>query len=315
MAVRTAKGRHVIEFQLAGVRVHERCPAGTTRAQAQEREANLRAEIYGQRKLGRRPVVPLAAAIESWLRDNSRRKAARQTRNHANALADYVAGKTVTDIVAVADRYRNVEGLAPATINARLNVLKAVAKYAMRKGWTDDNASARIPLLTVHNARHVYLTPKQIAALLRAHPDDESRAFSALAVYTGMRQGELYALRREQIGRDVIDLGVNTKTGAPRRIPIIAQARPYLRFVPWQAPLGRLVPAARQARRDAGIGHVTFHDLRHCTASLLAQAGVDLLTISRILGNPSAVQRYAHLSDESTRAAMQKLAGALRRRA
>ena len=45
---------------------------------------------------------------------------------------------------------------------------------------------------------------------------------------------------------------------------------------------------------------VTFHELRHSYASLLAQAGADLLTISKLLGHADTrvtARHYAHLTD------------------
>jgi integrase len=257
----------------------------------------------------------LAAAIELWLREaHAMRKAAHETRLHANQLAELVEGKTVADIVAVADAYRRTRGMAPATINRRLSVLKGVAKFAHRKGWIAENLSARIPLLQEHNARHVYLRPAEIRALLRAIRHPESRAFAALAVYTGLRQSELARLERRQVGAHAIDLGVNTKTGAPRRIPIIEQARPYLRFVPFARAASTMALDFREARKQVGLGHVRFHDLRHTTASLLIQAGADLFVVGRLLGHSAAATtaRYAHLSDGTLRDAMGRLETALR---
>jgi integrase len=317
MPVKQEDGRWVVEFQLRGIRVHRRCPKVATRAQARELETRLRREIFEARDLGRPPPVALAGAIELWLREaHVTRKGARETRLHANQLADLVADKNVADVVAVADEYRKTKGLQAATINRRLSVLKGVAKFAHRKGWLLQNLSAHIPLLPEHNARHVYLAPAEIRLLLRAIPHPESRAFVALAAYTGLRQSELAHLQRTQIKGGTIDLGVNTKTGAPRRIPIIAQARPFLRYVPFERAADTMAIDFREARKKVGLGHVRFHDLRHTTASLLIQAGADLFVVGRLLGHSAAATtaRYAHLSDGTLRDAMGRLENALQAR-
>ena len=47
---------------------------------------------------------------------------------------------------------------------------------------------------------------------------------------------------------------------------------------------------------------ITFHELRHTYASLLAQAGADLLTISKLLGHADTritARHYAHLCDKT----------------
>lgn len=250
-----------------------------------------------------------------WLQESvAGRKAERETRNHAHALVDAIEGKDLTDIVAVADGYRKTK-LAAATVNRRLAVLKAVAKFAHRKKWLPTNLSSMIPALPEHNARHIYLTAKQIRGVVAALKDDpEARAFVALAIYTGMRKGELVKLRPDQVQDGAIDLGTNTKTGAPRRIPVIPQAKRFLRFVPFTRSIDSIDPVWRRARATVGLDHVHFHDLRHTTASLLIQSGVDLYTVGRILGHasPATTARYAHLADKELRAAMDKFSDALR---
>jgi integrase len=65
------------------------------------------------------------------------------------------------------------------------------------------------------------------------------------------------------------------------------------------------------ACRDAKIRPaVSFHELRHTYASHLAQAGVDLLTISKLLGHADTRitgKHYAHLADKTLAAAVTKL--------
>jgi integrase len=50
--------------------------------------------------------------------------------------------------------------------------------------------------------------------------------------------------------------------------------------------------------RTAGIEDFTFHDLRHCFASRLVMAGVDLPTVQALMGhkNVTMTMRYTHLS-------------------
>ena len=67
--------------------------------------------------------------------------------------------------------------------------------------------------------------------------------------------------------------------------------------------------AWRRARVKAGMPHVNFHDLRHSCASIMLGLGVDLYTISKILGhaNIQTTQRYAHLQVDAQREALNKL--------
>ena len=55
---------------------------------------------------------------------------------------------------------------------------------------------------------------------------------------------------------------------------------------------------------------ITFHELRHTYASTLAQRGIDLLTLSKLLGHADTritSRHYAHLCDDSLRIAVQQL--------
>jgi integrase len=59
----------------------------------------------------------------------------------------------------------------------------------------------------------------------------------------------------------------------------------------------------RAIRRIPGIPPVTFHSFRHCHASALIKAGVDVVSVSRRLGHSSPVitlKVYAHLFGDST---------------
>ena len=66
----------------------------------------------------------------------------------------------------------------------------------------------------------------------------------------------------------------------------------------------------RRALRAAALADFRFHDCRHTFASRLALAGTDLYTVQRAGGwkSQSMVQRYAHLSPDHIKAAVERLA-------
>jgi integrase len=65
----------------------------------------------------------------------------------------------------------------------------------------------------------------------------------------------------------------------------------------------------KNACERAGISDLHFHDLRHTFASHWMMAGGDLYVLKSILGHKSIVmtQRYAHLSPEFKRAAVDRM--------
>ena len=67
--------------------------------------------------------------------------------------------------------------------------------------------------------------------------------------------------------------------------------------------------AFKKALQKAGIEDFHFHDLRHTFATRLAQNGVDIYTISKLLGHKDIrmTERYSHRSPESLRDGIQVL--------
>lgn len=139
------------------------------------------------------------------------------------------------------------------------------------------------------------------------------------ALNTGMRRGEILDLRWENVDFKRRFIRVErSKNGRSRKVPMNSQLAAELGrlrengtpFVFTQRAGERLksiVTAFQTACRHAGIGHVRFHDLRHCFATNLVMNGVDLVTVKEILGHSdiSMTVRYSHPSDERKMAAVE----------
>lgn len=319
MAVRKLKnGRIVIELQVGGDRVFERLPKFATKADGQAREAVIRRELWERSALGRKDEPSLAAAIELWLRaTESGRKDKANPRRNAVHLRPFVEGKPMRQVGQAAQTAISTWStgtgasraiISAGTINRRLDVLRASCRWAWKQGLITENLAGRVPKLREENARQVYLTAKQIRSLVANSPTEECAAAIMIAAYSGVRASEL--LRLTATPTRAVSLTVpTTKSGKPRLVPIAGPVRPYLRALPLPCSYRRLIGWFWEAREKAKMPHVHWHDLRHTTASLLVNAGVDLFTIGKILGHSSTqtTARYAHLNEESTKAAMRKL--------
>ena len=101
----------------------------------------------------------------------------------------------------------------------------------------------------------------------------------------------------------------HTKTNMARVVPIIPALRPWLKHFPLTLTVEGLKSNWQRARVRAGMDHVNFHDLRHSCASIMLGLGVDLYTISKILGHSTiqTTQRYSHLQVDAQRVALGKL--------
>lgn len=334
MAVRTrtdpaGRRRYDIEFQQRGRRIFERCPPDTTLAQARERETALRRGTYESDTLGHQPEVLLSEVIQGWL-NTKPHKYHQNVVNKANQLATFVAGKRVSEAPEVAkaaatkwlaqtsplpamwtvntaktsSTERPKKSLSLATINRRLAVLKAALTWHGR-----EDLSHKIKLRREQNGREVYLTREQVKALAKCTDTPEIRSAILVAAYTGLRASELLALTSTDLRKDTLTVGTS-KNGKPRLIPFPSLLRGPLSALPLGLDYWQLHKGFSAARKAAGLGpEVTFHTLRHSFASWMINAGVDILTLSKLLGHSSVnvTQRYAHLYDSTLRDAVRKL--------
>ena len=140
-----------------------------------------------------------------------------------------------------------------------------------------------------------------------------------LALSTGMRIGEISAMRWRDIDFDQQRITITTsKNGDERSVPFVGKALTLLRerSVSTRVNLDAcvfarkdnvnqsvgIVTAWRRALKDAQIYDCRFHDLRHTAASYLAMSGATHSELAQILGHRSLamVTRYAHLAPDHT---------------
>jgi integrase len=213
----------------------------------------------------------------------------------------------------------------PATINRELACMKKAFNLAMKEWqWCRENPVSRIAMEREHNARDRWLTVTEEKTLLLACGPWLSDVV-VFAIGTGMRMGEILELTWRGVDFDRRTVMVfRSKNGERRTIPASDRVLDVLKerfktrpldteFVFWsksQTRLegGHLRRAFRLALSKAKIEDFHFHDLRHTFATRLAQQGVDLYTIQRLLGHksPHMTQRYAHHSPESLRWAVER---------
>lgn len=333
MAIRQSRGRWCVEFQQRGERIFRRLPPGITKAQAQDYETKLRRGIFDGEQLGKKPDITLTDAIGRWLLENQR-KNQRKAKSEAKQWESFVKGKMLRQAPEVAQAaviaWQNVADgphgapltdarsgrpTAVATINRRLAMLKAVCKHSFKRSLIGENLSPKISMLPEHNKRDIYLTKPEALTLTGETPIPAHGAGLMLLSYSGLRVSELLAQEGLTEKSDTFyvpqDISKNRK---PRYVPIAPPARPYLRS--WLAQeqfpsYWQLHKAFLVARRKAKLPYkgLRIHDLRHTAASWLINAGVDIYTLSKILGHSSiqTTQRYAHLYRSTLKDAMGRL--------
>ncbi len=160
---------------------------------------------------------------------------------------------------------------------------------------------------------------------------DHLQPLVLLALNTGLRRGELFALLWKNVdlkAKWLTVTGAHAKNGQPRRIPLNVEAVDVLST--WQEIVSKseghaqVFPGVggenlttintswRTLRSAAGLEDFRFHDLRHHFASRLVQSGIDSNTVRELLGHAdiSMVLRYAHRSPDRLNLAVERVARA-----
>jgi integrase len=205
------------------------------------------------------------------------------------------------------------EGLADSSVRQLYGRARAVFARAVRERWAESNPWDDVDAPEVEAKRPVTLTHHQVAALV--HHAGEWRLLLLTAVLCGLRRGELGGLRWEDVRLEEGAHGVlhvrrswdraTTKGGKSRLIPL----HPSLREVLLEAKAcatGELVFPGRgggMRNRDwkaaelvrgiaerAGVtlpegSTLTFHALRRCFATFIAQRTRDGVALRELMGH------------------------------
>jgi integrase len=273
--------------------------------------------------------------LERWLSDTARYQVAPSThgryqctcRNHLIPFFGRVKLRDLSPPHVRAFKARKIEaGLNPNTVGVMQGVLSAALNQAVDDGLIFQNPASRVKKAATRGETPIRsLSQEEASRLLRAATGTRDEALITLALRTGMRQGELAALRWEDL-----DLGTKpnitvrrsadtrtstivstTKTGKERRVGIgprtvetleahrgrqrlerIAARTWYDSGLVFPNTKGKIrrrdsvVRSLKALLEEAGIPtDVRFHDLRHTAGTLALRQGVPLHTVSRMLGH------------------------------
>jgi len=209
----------------------------------------------------------------------------------------------------------------PQTVKHVMGLLKRIVTFGVKRQLCE-GLKFPVDTIKVDNTTTEDLTPAQLKRLLEAidnSQDIEATNIMRMALFTGMRRGELFKLKWSDVDfdRGFIDIR-HPKGGKSQKIPLNEQARAILKSHPQTAEnvfvrgdgkpftdIHRRVNPIKQAA-DLPANFRTLHGLRHAYASMLASSGqVDMYVLQKLLTHKSPImtQRYAHLRDETMKKA------------
>jgi integrase len=224
------------------------------------------------------------------------------------------------DIERMVGRMRR-SGTGPKTTVNALALLHQVFDHGRRRGWCSSNPCALVDRPRVEQSADIhYLELDEIEAVLRAVPAEDplgptDRTLFLTAATTGLRQGELLALRwcdidwtagRVRVRRNYVrgHLGTPKSRRSSRAVPLADRVAGELErhfqrshhqddadLVFGHPEKGTvldhsyLVRRFKKALAAAGVRKVRFHDLRHSFGTRMAATGVPLRTLQEWLGH------------------------------
>ena len=190
------------------------------------------------------------------------------------------------------------------------------------------------------------LTADQLSAFFREARDSGVYELYYLDLATGLRRGELLGLKWTDIDLDrgvlkiqraisrqngkVVEAPLKTKN-AYRTLPLSADAIDVLKAQKnkvgssewvFPSPTGdpmspdSVLHMLQRVLKRAGLPRIRFHDLRHTFATMALQNGVDVKTVSSMLGHYSAgftLDTYAHVTTDAQLKAAQTMGSILSR--
>ncbi len=222
-------------------------------------------------------------------------------------------------------RQRLVTGIRPATLNREISCLSKAFALAVREWeWVRENPCSRVSRERENNKRIRWLRGEEEARLMETCAE-EIKDIVVFAIHTGMRMDEILSLKWEEVSLSAKTATVSkSKNYEARTIPLDDEAMAVLRDRHRQRAIhvlhvfpsstgtkldgNNLRKIFRKALDDAGIKDFRFHDLRHTYGTRLAQAGVDIYTIAKLMGHKdiATTMRYLHHTVDSLRANLER---------
>lgn len=233
------------------------------------------------------------------------------------------------------------EGLSDQTVRGIHTTLHAALDKAVAEKLLFRNPADGCRLPSAKAREMQVLTPEEIQRLLIQAKEDCCYELLLLELSTGLRRGEICALQWDDLNLRTGELRVQRqvhriksklvasppKTKAGNRsvilpVPVLGVLKAYKETMNsrWMFPS----PVSEDSPRDpaavrkrlqtilerAGCKKIRFHDLRHTFSTAALEHGMDIKTLSTIIGHVSSsttLNIYAHVTDEMRRTAAVKI--------
>lgn len=235
------------------------------------------------------------------------------------------------------------KGLSAKTVRNINQVISSAMDFAVAQRIISVNPCKVAALPKAEHKEMQTIPAEQLQAFLTEAKSSGVYEMYYIELATGLRRGELLGLKwgdidwkngiikvKRQIARvdgKVVEAPLKTKnsyrtvTISPQAVEVLMQQRAKTKdeFVFPSPNGGPISPDSvnnmlKRVLERAGIPKVRFHDLRHTFATVALQNGVDIKTVSGMLGHFSAgftLDTYAHVTTAAQKEAAQTMGNVL----
>lgn len=298
----------------------------TNKAAAQEYHDKLKHDLWQQARLGVKPDYLWEEAAVRYLKEIQHKKSYRDFARHIEFWTAHFSGVPIKDITrAEVARIIEAHTEVPSTRNRYVATIRAMLFMALR-GW---EMLDKVPVFKTYKApdgRTRWLTYDEAGRLLKVMPE-WMRDMAEFSLNTGLRQANVFGLRWDMVDlrlRVAVIPGDQFKSGRRFACHLNDTAVAIIRrqlgkhtthiftdakgraMETWPTTCDRVW---RGCLTKAGLTDLRWHDLRHTWASWHVQNGTDIYELQR-LGGWETVEmpmRYAHLSEQTLRAAAERV--------
>jgi integrase len=245
----------------------------------------------------------------------------------------HFAGRRMADIRTeeIEDYLANRRTEAKVSANRELAFLKLVFKKAVQWGEILANPTAAVSMTKEPETKIRILTDEEAKGLISAAPGRIKPLLEVL-LSTGLRKSEAMCAQWEYPGWEldpkatIVSLekraihvpGTIAKNHKTRVIPMSGRLFDLFRELQATSKNGSVfgmrsfTKSFKSAAVKAGLRGLTIHALRHTAASRMLEAGVDVMSVSQLLGHSDLkiTMRYLHPKAEQKRAAIEMLSAA-----
>ncbi len=322
------EGKWYLDFTFRGKRIRQF--GGYTKDQARNALAKVRIERLDEKLGFSRPAAHEPVLFDKFadeflaLFSKPNKRSWQRDELSLKNLKNIFQGKTLEEIgpeqIEQFKAKRKTE-VSPATVNRELACLKTLFNKAVEWGKAELNPSRAVRKFKENNARERILSGAEAQRLIE-NAAPAVKPVLIIALHTGMRRNEILTLKWKNVdfSRGFIFIE-DSKSGRSRKVPMSvkvlealkgrARESEFIFFNPRTKDRVKGIAAAfKGACARAEIKGLRLHDLRHTAASKMIEAGVDLVTVSKILGHASIqmTMRYAHPTPENMQRAVDRLA-------